>query len=32
MFVDWRQCAVVMQKEALTVMPSCSGGNNVEVA
>jgi len=25
-FVDWRQCAAVMQREAVTVMPSCSGG------
>jgi hypothetical protein len=25
-FVDWRQYAAVMQKEAVTVMPSCSGG------
>jgi hypothetical protein len=25
-FVDWRQCAAVMKKEAMTVMPSCSGG------
>jgi len=24
--VDWRKCAAVMQKEAVTVMPSCSGG------
>jgi hypothetical protein len=31
-FVDWRQCAAVMQKEAVTVMPSCSGGGNVVVA
>jgi hypothetical protein len=31
-FVDWRQCAAVMQREALTVMPSCSGGGNVVVA
>jgi hypothetical protein len=31
-FVDWRQCAAVMQREAVTVMPSCSGGGNVEVA
>jgi len=30
-FVDWRQCAAVMQKEAVTVMPSCSGGDNVIV-
>jgi hypothetical protein len=25
-FVDWRQCAAVMQREAVTVMPSSSGG------
>jgi hypothetical protein len=31
-FVDWRKCAAVMQKEAVTVMPSCSGGGNVLVA
>jgi hypothetical protein len=31
-FVDWRQCAAVMQKEAVTVMPSCSGGGNVVTA
>jgi hypothetical protein len=31
-FVDWRQCAAVMQREAVTVMPSCSGGANVVVA
>jgi hypothetical protein len=30
--VDWRQCAAVMQREAVTVMPSCSGGGNVVVA
>jgi hypothetical protein len=30
--VDWRQCAAVMQREAVTVMPCCSGGGNVEVA
>jgi hypothetical protein len=23
--VDWRQCAAVMHREAVTVMPSCSG-------
>jgi hypothetical protein len=28
-FVDWRQCAAVMQSEAVTVMQSCSGGGNV---
>jgi hypothetical protein len=31
-FVDWRQCAAVMQREAVTVMPSCSGGGNIVVA
>jgi hypothetical protein len=30
-FVDWRQCAAVMQREAMTVTPSCSGGGNVVV-
>jgi hypothetical protein len=25
-FVNWRQCAVVMQRGAVTVIPSCSGG------
>jgi hypothetical protein len=25
-FVDCRQCAAVMQSEAVTVMPNCSGG------
>jgi hypothetical protein len=25
-FVDWRQCAAIMQREEVTVMPSCSGG------
>jgi hypothetical protein len=30
-FVDWRQCAAVMQRETVTVMPSC-GGDNVVVA
>jgi hypothetical protein len=29
--VVWRQCDAVMQKEAVTVMPSCSGGSNVVV-
>jgi hypothetical protein len=29
--VDWWQCAAVMQREAVTVMPSCSGGGNVVV-
>jgi hypothetical protein len=31
-FVDWRQCAAVMRREAVTSMPSCSGGSNVVVA
>jgi hypothetical protein len=31
-FVDWRQCDIVIQREAVTVMPSCSGGGNVVVA
>jgi hypothetical protein len=26
---DWRQCAAVMQREAVNIMPSCSGGGNV---
>jgi hypothetical protein len=30
--VDWWQCAAVMQREAVTVMASCSGGGNVVVA
>jgi hypothetical protein len=31
-FVDWWQCAAVMQREVVTVMPSCRGGGNVVVA
>jgi hypothetical protein len=31
-FVYWLQYAAVMQREAVTVMPSCSGGGNVVVA
>jgi hypothetical protein len=31
-FVDWRQCTAVMQREVMTVMPSCSVGGNVVVA
>jgi hypothetical protein len=31
-FVDWRQFTAVMQKETVTVMPSCNGGGNVVVA
>jgi hypothetical protein len=30
-FVDWRQCAAVMQREAVTVMTICSSGGNVVV-
>jgi hypothetical protein len=29
---DWWQCAAVMQREAVTVMPSCNCGGNVVVA
>jgi hypothetical protein len=25
-FVDWWQCAAVLQRKVVTVMPSCSGG------
>jgi len=31
-FVDWRQCAAIMQRQTVTVMPTCSGGGNVVVA
>jgi hypothetical protein len=31
-FVDWQQCATVMQREAVTVMPSCSGRVNIVMA
>jgi hypothetical protein len=31
-FVDWRKCAAVMQREEVTVTPSCGGGGNVVVA
>jgi hypothetical protein len=31
-FVDWRQLVAVMQRDAVTIMPSCSGGGNVIVA
>jgi hypothetical protein len=31
-FMDWRHCATVMQREAVTVMTSCSDGVNVVVA
>jgi hypothetical protein len=30
-FVDWWQITTVMQREAVTVMPSCSGEDNVVV-
>jgi hypothetical protein len=30
-FMGCRQCAAVMQREAVTVMPNCSGGDNVVV-
>jgi hypothetical protein len=28
-FVDCRKCAAVMQREAVTIRPSCSGRGNV---
>jgi hypothetical protein len=31
-FVDWRQCSAIMQREAVTIMLSYSGGGNVVVA
>jgi len=31
-FMDWQQCDTIMQREAVTVIPSCSGGGNVVVA
>jgi hypothetical protein len=31
-FVDWQQWAPVMQREAVTVMPSCNSGGNAVVA
>jgi len=31
-FIDWQQCTAVMQREVVTVMPSCSGGGNIAVA
>jgi hypothetical protein len=31
-FVDWGQGAAVMQREAVTVISSCSGGGNVVMA
>jgi hypothetical protein len=30
-FVDWQQCTAVMQRVAVTIVPSCSGGGNVVV-
>jgi len=30
-FVDWRQYTAVMQREAMTVMPSCGSGDNIVV-
>jgi hypothetical protein len=30
-FVDWLQCAAVMQREAVTVVQSCGGINVVVV-
>jgi hypothetical protein len=29
--MDWRQCAAVMQRVEMTVLPSCSGGGKVAV-
>jgi hypothetical protein len=31
-YMNWRQCAAVMQREAMTVMPNCSSGGNVILA
>jgi hypothetical protein len=31
-FVDWWQYAAVLQREVVTVMPSCGGRGNVVVA
>jgi hypothetical protein len=31
-FVNWRKCTTVMQREAVTFVPSCSGGGNVVVS
>jgi hypothetical protein len=31
-FVDWQQCASVLQSELVTVMASCRGGGNIVVA
>jgi hypothetical protein len=30
-FIDWWQCAAVMQREEVTVTLSCSGGGNIVV-
>jgi hypothetical protein len=31
-FVDWRQCAAVMQMQAVALMPNCSVEGKVVVA
>jgi hypothetical protein len=31
-FMDWQQCTAVVQREVVTVMPSCGGGGDVIVA
>jgi hypothetical protein len=31
MFMDWQQCAAIMQREVVIVMPSCSGSGNIVV-
>jgi len=31
-FVYWRQCAAVMHREGVIVIPSCNGAGNVVVA
>jgi hypothetical protein len=31
-FVEWRQCAAVIQRDAVNVMPRCSGEGNIVVA
>jgi len=30
--VDWQQCAAVVHRETVTIMPSCSGGGNIVMA
>jgi len=30
--VDWWQCATAMQRETVTVMPSCNSGGNIVMA